>query len=142
MKLYKRMIRPMVALHGMNCKTYPLISDNYWVSEDFESILMVEWKEKIKDIMSTIEIEEKYVEIELPEPNPIKIEDDNLVCFMVDINKIDMSVACEYVKKYMEILPEEVAVAILPSIEPKVLSKDTVNAYINEYKRMVEEKYK
>ena len=145
MKLYKRMIRPMVkppVLQGVSCKPYPLISDNYWVNEDFENILMVNWKEKIKDPMSTIKIEEKYVEIELPEPTPIEIGNNNFVCFIVDVNKIDFDIAIEYVKKYMEILPEEVAVAILPSIEPKILSKDTVDVFINQYKRQAEEKYK
>ena len=145
MKLYKRMIKPMIsppALQGFSCKSYPLISDTHWVDGDFEDVLIEGWKKELKDPMSTIEIEEKYVEIELPEPKPIKIEDNNFVCFMVDVNKIDLDSACEYVKTYSEILPKEVAIAILPSIEPKILNKDTVNIFIDDYKRRVEEKYK
>jgi len=145
MKLYKRMIRPMIsppALQGFSCKSYPLISDTYWVDEDAEDVLIESWKKELKDPMSTIEIEEKYVEIELPEPKPIKIEDNNFVCFMVDVDKMDLDSACEYVKAYSKVLPEEVAVAILPSIEPKILNKDTVNIFIDDYKRRVEEEYK
>lgn len=145
MKLYKRMIRPMVsppALHGMSCKSYPLFSGDYWVNGDFEDSLITTWEEELKDPMSSIEIEEKYVEIELPKPEPIKIEDNNFICFMVDMDKIDLDIACEYVKEYIKVLSKEVAVAILPSIESKVLDKDTVNAFIDNYKRRVEEKYK
>lgn len=147
MKLYKKMIRPMVnppALQGMSCKPYPLISDDYWINGDYEETLTDRWKElvKKKDSWGTLEIEEKYVEVELPTPEPINVKDNNFICFMVNTDKIDMNIACEYAKKYMEILPNEVGVAILPSIEPKVLDKDTVDAFIDDYKRRVEEKYK
>ena len=147
MKLYKRMIRPMVnppALHGMSCQPYPLISDDYWIEEDCQSSLIDTWEELVKreDSWGTLKIAEKYVEVEFPEPTLIKIRDNNFICFIVDTAKIDMDIACEYVKKYMEVLPNEVGVAILPSIEPKVLDKDTVNAFIGDYKRKVEEKYK
>ena len=147
MKLYKRMIRPMVdppTLQGFNDKPYPLISDDYWIDEDCEKTLTDTWKKlvKKKDSWGTLKIEEKYVEVELPNPEPIKVEDNNFVCFMVDTDKIDIDIACEWVKKYMEILPNEVGVAVLPSIEPKVLDKDTVDAFIDDYKRRVKEKYK
>lgn len=147
MKIYKRMIRPMVdppTLQGFSDKPYPLFSDDYWIGGDYEEIVMDTWKElvKIEDSWAALKIEEKYVEVELPNPEPIKVGDNNFVCFMVDADKIDINIACEYVKKYTEVLPKEVAVAILPSIEPKVLDKDTVDAYIDDYKRRVEEKYK
>lgn len=147
MKLYKKMIRPMVdppLLQGFSDKPYPLFSDDYWISEDYEEILTDTWKElvKKKDSWGSLKIDEKYVEVELPSPEPIKVGDNNFICFMVNTDKIDIDTACEYVKKYAEVLPKEVAVAILPSIEPKVLDKDTVNAFIDDYKRRVEEKYK
>lgn len=146
MKLYKRMIRPMVnppALQGMSCQPYSLFSDDYWIEEDYQSLLTQSWKELVrkKDSWGTLEIAEKYVEVEFPEPTPIKVGDNNFICFIVDIDKMDFDVACEYVEKYMEILPKEVGVAVLPSIEPKVLDKETVDAFIDEYKRRVEEKY-
>ena len=147
MKLYKRMIRPMVdppMLQGFNDKPYPLISDDYWIDGDYEETLTDTWKELVKkrDSWGTLKIEEKYVEVELPNPEPIKVEDNNFVCFIVDTDKIDIDIACEWVKKYMEILPHEVGVAVLPSIEPKALDKDTVDAFIDDYKRRVKEKYK
>ena len=147
MKLYKRMIRPMVdppALQGMNCQPYSLVSDDYWIDGDYEETLTDAWKElvKKKDSWGTLKIEEKYVEVELPNPEPIKVGDNNFVCFMVDADKIDIATACECVAKYAEVLPKEVAVAILPSIEAKVLDKDTVDVFIDDYKRRVEEKYK
>lgn len=147
MKLYKRMIRPMVdpsALQGMNCQPYHLISEDYWVEEDYQSLLTDTWEELVKkaDSWGSLKIEEKFVEVEFPNPKPIKIEDNNFVCFIVDTDKIDMDIACEYVKKYAEVLPNEVAIAVLPSIEPKVLDRNTVDAYIDDYKRRVEEKYK
>ena len=102
--------------------------------------------EKLLDALSDYDsyspYQEKYVEVEFPEPAPTKIGDNNFVCFIVDIDKMDFDIACEYVKKYMEILPNEVGVAVLPSIEPKILDKDTVDAFIDDYKRRVEEKYK
>lgn len=147
MKLYKRMIRPMVnppALQGMNCQPYPLFSDDYWIDGDHEETLMDTWKKLVnkKDSWGSLKIEEKYVEVELPSPEPIKVGDNNFVCFIVDFDKIDILTAYEYVKQYTEILPKEVAVAILPSIEPKVLDKDTVNAFIDNYRRRAEEKYR
>lgn len=47
MKIYKRMIRPMIVppcyLQGMSCNPYPLIypliSYDYWVEEDREELL-------------------------------------------------------------------------------------------------------
>lgn len=147
MKLYKRMIRPMVkppALQGMSCQPYPLISDDYWIEEDYEEILTDTWKElvKKKDSWGALKIEEKYVEVELPNPEPIKVGDNNFVCFMVNTDKIDIDTACECVKKYEEVLPKEVGIAILPSMEIKVLDKDTIDAFIDDYKRRLEEKYK
>jgi hypothetical protein len=111
---------------------------------DYEEALTDTWEEwvKEKDSWGILEIEEKYVEVEFPEPTPIEIGDNNFVCFIVDIDKMDFDIACEYAKKYMEILPNEVGVAVLPSIEPKVLDKDTVDAFIDDYKRKVEEKYR
>lgn len=146
MKIYKRMIRPMVnppALQGMSCKSYPLLPDDYWINGDYEEALTNTWEEwvKKKDSWGTLEIDERYVEVEFPNPEPIKVGDNNFVCFIVDIDKIDLNVAYEFVKKYMEILPNEVGVALLPSIEPKVLDKETVDAFIDEYKRRVKEKY-
>lgn len=147
MKLYKKMIRPIVVppvLQGFSDKPYPLFSDDYWADGDYEEILTDIWKELIKkeDPWDYLKIEEKYIEVQLPNPEPIKVEDNNFVCFMVDIDKIDMDIACEYVKKYMEVLPKEVGVAVLPSIEPEILNKDTVDGFIDDYKRRVEEKYK
>ena len=145
MKLYKRMIKPMInppALQGFSCKPYPLVSDNYWVDGEFEDLLIETWKRDLEDPMSTIVVEEKYVEVELPKPEPIKVEDNNFVCFMVDIDKIDLDVAYEYVTRCVDVLPKEVGFAMLPLIKPKVLNKDTVDTFINEYKRRVEEKYK
>ena len=147
MKLYKRMIRPMVdppALQEMNCQPYPLISDDYWIDGDYEETLMDIWKEwvKKKDSWGTLKVEEKYVEIELPTPEPINVRDNNFIFFMVNTDKIDIATACEYVEEYAKILPKEVTIAILPSIEAKVLDKDAVDAFIDDYKRRVEEKYK
>lgn len=145
MKLYKRMIKPMInppALQDFSCKPYPLFSDNYWVDGDFEDSLIEIWKRDLEDPMSTIGVEEKYVEVELPKPKPINVKDNNFVCFMVDIDKIDLDIALEYVKICADVLPKEVAFAMLPSIKPKVLNKDTVDSYIDEYKRRAEEKYK
>lgn len=147
MKLYKKMIRPMVkppALQGMSCQPYPLISDDYWIEEDYEEILTDTWKElvKKKDSWGALKIEEKYVEVELPNPEPIKIGENNFICFMVNTDKIDIATACECVEKYEEVLPKEVGIAILPSMEIKVLDKDTIDAFIDDYKHRLEEKYK
>ena len=147
MKLYKKMIRPMVSppvLQGMNCRPYPLFPNDYWIEEDYQSLLTATWEKwvKEKDSWGTLEIAETYVEIEFPEPTPIKVGDNNFICFMVNTDKIDLATACECVKKYEEVLPKEVGIAILPSIEVKVLDKDTVDTFINDYKRRVEEKYK
>ena len=147
MKLYKKMIRPMVnppALQGMICQPYPLFSDDYWINGDYEETLTDRWEElvKKKDSWSTLKIEEKYVEVELPTPKPINVKDNNFICFMVNTDKIDIATACECVEKYAEVLPKEVGIAILPSIEVKVLDKDTVDTFIDNYKRRVEEKYK
>ena len=147
MKLYKRIIRPMVdppIIQGMSCQPYSLISDDYWIDGDYEEILTNSWKKlvKKKDSWGTLKIEEKYVEVELPKLDPIKVGDNNFVCFMVDTDKIDITTACECVKNYEEVLPKEVGILILPSIEAKVLDKDTVDVFIDDYKRRVEEKYK
>ena len=147
MKLYKKMIRPMVkppALQGMSCQPYPLISDDYWIEEDYQSLLTDIWEEWVqrKDLWGTLKVEEKYVEIELPTPESIKVGDNDFVCFMVNTDKIDIATACECVKEYEKVLPKEVGIAILPSIEAKVLDKDTVDVFIDDYKRRVEEKYK
>ncbi len=146
MQLYKKMIRPMVnppVLQGFSDKPYPLFSDDYWVDGDYEETLTDTWKElvKKKDSWGSLEIEEKYVEVELPTPKPINVRDNNFICFMVDTNKIDIDIVSEYVKKYAEVLPKEVGIAILPSIEVKVLDKDTVDVFIDNYKCRVEEKY-
>lgn len=68
MKIYKRVIRPMVVpprMQGMRCNPYPLISDDYWVEEDCEELLKDKWKEQVKskEPWGTLKIEEKYVEI-------------------------------------------------------------------------------
>lgn len=145
-KLYKKQIRPMVSVTGSKNKPeiIPLISDDYWIDEDYEETLMDTWKElaKKKDSWGTLKVEEKYVEIELPTPEPINVRDNNFICFMVNTDKIDIATACECVEKYAEVLPKEVDIAILPSIEAKVLDKDTVDVFIDDYKRRVEEKYK
>lgn len=145
MKIYKRMIRPMVnppTLQGFSSKPFPLIGEDFWCNDDYEDIKISAWKKMIKDPMSTLLVDEKYEEIEFPQPKPIKVEDNNFVCFIFDIDKIDVATMCEFVKKYEEVLPKEVGIAILPSIEPKVLDKDTVDIFIDDYKRRVEEKYR
>ena len=88
MKLYKKMIRPMIdppALQGFSDKPYPLFSDDYWVDGDYEETLTDTWKELIKKENSWgyLKIEEKYIEVQLPNPEPIKIEDNNFVCFIL-----------------------------------------------------------
>lgn len=142
MKIYKRMIRPMVNPPAL--QPYPLLSDDYWINGDYEETLTDRWKELVKkeDSWGTLKIEEKYVEVEFPEPTPIKIGDNNFVCFIVNTDKIDIATACECVKNYEKVLPKEVGIAILPSIEVNVLDKDTVDIFIDDYKRKVEEKYK
>lgn len=57
MKFYKRMICPMVeppALQGMNCSLDPLISEDYWVDDEFEEALIKSWEKLIKDPMSKL----------------------------------------------------------------------------------------
>ena len=53
------------ALHGMNCKPYPLISEDYWIDAEHNEKQITEWKRMIKDPMSSLFIDEKYAEVEI-----------------------------------------------------------------------------
>lgn len=143
MKIYKRMIRPMVnppTLQGFSSKPFPLIGEDFWCNDDYEDIKISAWKKMIKDPMSTLFVDEKYEEIEFPQPKPIKMEDNNFVCFMFDIDKIDVATMCEYASSWTEVLPKGVSVAILPSLDVKISDEETVDIFINDYKQKVEER--
>lgn len=146
MRIYKRMIRPMIvppALQGSNCKPDPLYWDDYWINEEYEEVLKDTWEKlvKRKDSWASLKIEEKYVEIELPEPEPVKITDENFVTFTYDVDKGDIDFACEYIKGFEKVLPPHVGFGLLPSINIHVLDKDDVYKFIDEFKRTVDEKY-
>ena len=63
MKIYKRQIRPMIippALHGFSCIPSPLLGEDAWFDEDNEDRKGA-WEMLIKDPMSRLDIEERYV---------------------------------------------------------------------------------
>lgn len=146
LKLYQRKIRPMVippCLQGMNDKPYPLYSADIWMNEEFEGSLKNEWEKSVKerDSWGRLGIDEKYEEIELPQPDFKNIKDSNFVCFLVDTDKIDMDIAVEYVQRIAKVLPNNVEIAILPNMTINILDKDAANDYIKAYKKAVGEKY-
>lgn len=141
------MIRPMVrppCLQGFNDFSYPLYKGDYWIDDTNEDILKGTWKRLVEkvDSMGTLEIEEKYVEIELPKPEVTNVKSGDVVFLKFDIDKVDLELACEYAKAYTEILPKDVAVALLPSIDTEIIDKEEVYDYLDKLKEKINEIYK
>lgn len=146
MKIYKRMIRPMVSPPGLqNMYTIPLINENNWVDEEFEDVLRPRWEEMAKKKSSkwnSLHLDEKYVEIKLPEAKPIKIVDENLILFVCDFNNIeDIDLIYEYLDCFQKILPPNVGMALLPKADIRVLSEDEAYVFLEQYKKTLDNLY-
>ena len=147
MKIYKRMIRPMVdppTLQGFYDKPYPLYSDDYWVDEYYQSLLTDKWKELVKkaDSWGTLYIEEKFVEIEIPKLEAKSIKADDIVCLLFNANDIDFGTACKFLQAYEKIFPEETKFTILPDyLSLNIFDKEEAYKFIETYKKRVDEKY-
>ena len=147
MKIYKRMIRPMVdppTLQGFYDKPYPLYSDDYWVDGDYEDVEKEIWKmrTKDKDPMGTLYIEEKFVEIEKPKLEVKSIKPDDIVCLSYNANDIDFDTACNFLQACEKIIPEETTFMILPDyLSLNIFDKEEAYKFIETYKKRVDEKY-
>ncbi len=145
MKIYKRMIRPIVSPPGLETiYTIPLINENNWVDEEFEDVLRPRWEEwaKKKSKWSSLHLDEKYVEIELPEAKPIKIVDENLILFVCDFNDIEnIDLIYEYLECFQKILPPNVGMALLPKADIRVLSEDEAYVFLEQYKKTLDNLY-
>ena len=145
MKLYKRMIRPMVdppMLQGFYDKPYPLYSDDYWVDGDYEETLMDTWKELVKkgDSWATLKIDEKYVEVEIPKLEAKSIKPDDIVCLSYNANDIDFDTACNFLQACEKIFPEETKFAILPDyLSLNIFDREEAYKFIETYKKRVDE---
>lgn len=70
MKLYRKQIRPMIdspAPQGCNNEPIPFfkgVSSNFWYEEDYKEDLQQRCEKELKDPMSKIVFEERYVEVE------------------------------------------------------------------------------
>lgn len=146
MKFYKRMICPMVeppALQGMNCSLDPLISEDYWVDDEFEEILIKSWEKLIKDPMSKLCINEKYIEVKLPKPEIMDVKPTDTVCLTFDPDSIDVYDAFEYLKAYEKVCPKETTLVLLPNPNSlDVLDKEAAYKFIEVYREKIDEKYK
>ena len=111
MRIYKRMIRPMIvppALHGMCCKASPLFSDDYWVDDDGEEVYRKTWEKfiKDKDYMSSLEIQERYVEIEPPVVEIENFKPGDTIIITIDPNIIDVDTVQRWVDSYTVAYPQ------------------------------------
>ena len=98
------------ALHGMCCKASPLFSDDYWVDDDGEEVYRKTWEKfvKDKDYMSSLEIQEKYVEIDPPMPEVINVKPGDTVCVSFNFNEVDIDFAYQWMKMFEKVIPETV----------------------------------
>ena len=118
MKIYKKQVRPMVvtpALQGFNCKSYPLMPNDYWYAEEDESVLKKIWEEqaqKAEGGWGRLEIEERYTEIKPPVPEILDVKPGDTVIVSVDPDEIPIDFAADWLELFKKILPEEVGVVI------------------------------
>ena len=147
MKIYKRMIRPMIVpptLQGFYDKPYPLYSDDYWVDDNYEDVEKEIWeaRTKDKDPMGTLYIEEKFVEIEKPKLEAKSIKPDDIVCLSFNANDIDFETACKFLQACEKIFPKETTFVMLPDyLSLNIFDKEEAYKFIETYKKRVDEKY-
>ena len=141
MKLYKKEIRPMIqppALHGFNNNPYPFYNEGTWIPEDMEDYFREHHEKDIKDPMSRLTFDERYVEIELPVPEVHDVKSGNLICFGFDPDKCDIDIAVDYANLLKGIVPDSVGVMFAPNIDIEVMDKEIAYAFIDKMKEEVD----
>lgn len=141
MKLYRKEVRPMVqppALQGFSSNPYPFFTEDSWIPEDMENYFREHHEKDIKDPMSRLTFDERYVEIELPVPEVHDVKSGNLICFAFDPDKCDIDVAVDFANQLKGIVSDDVGIMFAPNIDIEVMDKETAYAFIEQMKKEVD----
>lgn len=142
-KLYKKQIRPMIsppALHGQVWHAIPFEHcENEWYDEELKELVTETYTKRIDDSWSSLIFDERYVEVEMPEPKVVDYKLDSMVLLQFDVNKMDVKTATDILHLYEAILPETVTVALLPNMECTSLTKEQAQLWLEEFRKKVED---
>lgn len=146
MKLYKKQIRPMIqppALQGFNSNPYPFNGENTdWYDENLRNSLLTIYTKRLKDPMSKVVFDEKYIEVEIPEPEVLKVNPGEIVCFKFDPDVVDIDIVSDYASRLGGVLPDDTVIMLAPAIDPEVMDKETAYKMLDVIKERLDEIYK
>ena len=137
--LYKKQIRPIVWQNNTRINV-PGISSIGWVDADYEDVKRDIWDKAVNEMYTdaSLEIEEAYIPVELPQPTILDTKPGQIVCFQFNLDDWDVKTMCDYMEMYEKILPDTIGIALMPNIDAKVMDKKTAYAFIEEMKKRVD----
>ena len=146
MKLYKKQIRPMIQspalLHGCNSTPYPFDGENTdWYDENLRNSLLTIYTKRLKDPMSRVVFDEKYIEVEMPEPEVLKVNPGEIVCFKFDPDVVDIDMVSDYASRLRGVLPDDTVIMLAPAINPEVMDKETAYKMLDLIKERLDDIY-
>lgn len=145
MKLYKKQIRPMIqppALQGFNSNPYPFDGeDTSWYDENLRNNILTIYTKRLKDSMSRVVFDEKYIEIEIPEPEVLKVNPGEIVCFKFDPDVVDINMVSDYASHLRGVLPDDTVIMLAPAINPEVMDEEMAYKMLDIIKERLDEIY-
>lgn len=123
--LYKKMIRPVVWQNGERIKVNE-ISSIGWTDATYEDVHKKVWEDFLEEFYpdASLEIEESYVPVELPQPEVIDVKPGQILCLHFDLDDWDLMSMVDYMEQFKDIIPDEAGIALVPNIDLKVMSQE------------------
>jgi hypothetical protein len=123
--LYKKMIHPIVWQNGERIMVDG-VSSIGWTDATYEDVYRKAWEDFLEEFYpdASLEIEESYVPIELPQPEVIDVKPGQILCLHFDLNDWDLVSMVDYMKQFEDIIPNEAGIALVPNIDLKVMSQE------------------